>query len=190
MKIFHKRMLPTSAGVEPATSWSPVGWRIQLSHRGWHLNLVNCNLIIIAYYGLHSLLVLYKFPTLNFCYGNQTKWPLVIKQTNWVDNHQMSITAKYDLQHFMYYGENTIKPFSNSKFMGPFSCHSNQMKRQINIILAIFKSPYPSNIPTLLGTNHFSDWKSCHFKVLTDRFTEGWTDGQQTKSDHYSSSWA
>ena len=30
----HERMLPTSAGVEPATSWSPVGWRIQLSHRG------------------------------------------------------------------------------------------------------------------------------------------------------------
>ena len=28
-------MLPTSAGVEPATSWSPVGRRIQLSHRGW-----------------------------------------------------------------------------------------------------------------------------------------------------------
>ena len=27
-------MLPTSAGVEPATSWSPVGRRIQLSHRG------------------------------------------------------------------------------------------------------------------------------------------------------------
>ena len=30
----HKRMLPTSAGVEPATSWSPVGRHIQLSHRG------------------------------------------------------------------------------------------------------------------------------------------------------------
>ena len=30
----HERMLPTSAGVEPATSWSPVGRRIQLSHRG------------------------------------------------------------------------------------------------------------------------------------------------------------
>ena len=27
-------MLPTSAGVEPATSSSPVGRRIQLSHRG------------------------------------------------------------------------------------------------------------------------------------------------------------
>ena len=27
-------MWPTSAGVEPATSWSPVGRRIQLSHRG------------------------------------------------------------------------------------------------------------------------------------------------------------
>ena len=30
----HKRVLPTSAGVEPATSWSPVGRRIQLSHQG------------------------------------------------------------------------------------------------------------------------------------------------------------
>ena len=34
----HERMLPTSAGVEPATSWSPVGRRIQLSHRGRLLN--------------------------------------------------------------------------------------------------------------------------------------------------------
>ena len=32
----HERLLPTSAGVEPATSWSPVGRRIQLSHRGRH----------------------------------------------------------------------------------------------------------------------------------------------------------
>ena len=42
----HERMLPTSAGVEPATSWSPVGRRIQLSHRGRHLKLVSkhiCN---------------------------------------------------------------------------------------------------------------------------------------------------
>ena len=30
----HEVMLPTSTGVEPATSWSPVGRRIQLSHRG------------------------------------------------------------------------------------------------------------------------------------------------------------
>ena len=27
-------MLPTSAGVEPVTSWSPVGRRFQQSHRG------------------------------------------------------------------------------------------------------------------------------------------------------------
>ena len=33
----HERMLPTSAGVEPATSWSPVGRRIQMSHRGRHM---------------------------------------------------------------------------------------------------------------------------------------------------------
>ena len=30
----HERMLPTSVGVEPVTSWSPVGRRIQLSHQG------------------------------------------------------------------------------------------------------------------------------------------------------------
>ena len=30
----HERMLPTSVGVEPTTSWSPVGRRIQLSHQG------------------------------------------------------------------------------------------------------------------------------------------------------------
>ena len=30
----YERMLLTSAGFEPATSWSPVGRRIQLSHRG------------------------------------------------------------------------------------------------------------------------------------------------------------
>ena len=34
-------MLPTSAGVEPATSWSPVGRRIQLSHRGRHQEDLN-----------------------------------------------------------------------------------------------------------------------------------------------------
>ena len=35
----HKRILPTSAGVEPATSWSPIGRRIQLIHRGWPFEL-------------------------------------------------------------------------------------------------------------------------------------------------------
>ena len=37
----HERMLPTSAGVEPATSWSPVGRRIQLSQRGQPLIVLN-----------------------------------------------------------------------------------------------------------------------------------------------------
>ena len=36
----HERMIPTSAGVKPATSCSPVGRRIQLSHRGQHILLV------------------------------------------------------------------------------------------------------------------------------------------------------
>ena len=41
----HERMLPTSAGVEPATSWSPVGRCIQLSHRG----LFTAHVILIIY---------------------------------------------------------------------------------------------------------------------------------------------
>ena len=40
--------------------------------------------------------------------------------------------------------------------MRALSCHGNQTKRQITIILAIFKGPNPSNILTKLGTNHFN----------------------------------
>ena len=36
-----RRMLPTSMGVEPATSWSPVEQRIHLSHRG-QLDIACC----------------------------------------------------------------------------------------------------------------------------------------------------
>ena len=39
-------MLPTTAGVEPATSWSPVGWRIQLSHRNLNKSSAGCNDIL------------------------------------------------------------------------------------------------------------------------------------------------
>ena len=42
----HERMLPTSAGVAPATSWSPVGRRIQLSHRGRLLDLISLAQIV------------------------------------------------------------------------------------------------------------------------------------------------
>ena len=54
------------------------------------------------------------------CHGNQTKWPLVIKQIHWVDNHLMIITAKHCSHHFTGYGENAIKPFSHFKSMGAF----------------------------------------------------------------------
>ena len=40
MVSLHEKMLPTSAGVDPATSWSPVGRRIQMNHRG-RCNIVN-----------------------------------------------------------------------------------------------------------------------------------------------------
>ena len=56
------------------------------------------------------ILVLYKFPTLKFYYGNQTKSPPIIKHMNWGVNHQMII---YGSHHFTGYGENAIKPFSH-----------------------------------------------------------------------------
>ena len=42
MISLRERMLPTSVGVESATSWSPVGWRIQLSHWGWLIYIFRC----------------------------------------------------------------------------------------------------------------------------------------------------
>ena len=36
------------------------------------------------------------------------KWPLVMKHINWIDNHQMIITAKYSPHHFAANEENAI----------------------------------------------------------------------------------
>ena len=44
----NERMLPTSAGVEPATSWSPVGRRIPLSHRGRLIYVVETSLYSVV----------------------------------------------------------------------------------------------------------------------------------------------
>ena len=57
----HERMLPTSAGVEPATSWSPVGRRIQLSHRGRPEQYTSAELKI--WYNLYNLFMQVKIPS-------------------------------------------------------------------------------------------------------------------------------
>ena len=84
------------------------------------------------------------------------KGSLVIKHIICIDNHQVLITAIYGSHLFTGCGGNAIKPFSHYRSMGAFCCHGNQTKRQITIILAIFESPYPSNILTYLGTNHLN----------------------------------
>ena len=120
-----------------------------------------------------------SFFKIKCCHDNQTKWPLVIKHINWVDKHQMIITAKYGSHHFSGYGENAVEPFSHYKSMGAFCCHGNQTKSQITIILAIFKSPYQSNILTILGTNRIRGFGDL-LKVLTDGRTDARTeDGQK-----------
>ena len=48
------------------------------------------------------------FFLIQYCHCNQTKWSLVIKHINWVENYQMIITAKYGSHHFTGYGENAI----------------------------------------------------------------------------------
>ena len=58
----HERMLLTSVGIEPAAFWSPVGWRIQMNHRGrlytkvvlWDLACENC---MLAYFMLVLILI-------------------------------------------------------------------------------------------------------------------------------------
>ena len=40
--------------------------------------------------------------------ATKQKWPLFIKQIQWVDIHQMIITAKYASHHFSDYGETAI----------------------------------------------------------------------------------
>ena len=42
------------------------------------------------------------------CRGNQKIWLPIIKHINWVDDHQIIITAKYESHHFTGYGESVI----------------------------------------------------------------------------------
>ena len=61
-----------------------------------------------------------------------------------VDNYRMIITAKYGLHHSTCLEENAIiiSVWDISVVI------ATKQNRQITIILAIFKSPYTSNIPT------------------------------------------
>ena len=56
--------------------------------------------------------------------------------------------------------------------MGAFCCHGNQTKRQITIILAIFKGPYPSNILTKLGTITLMAVEEVSFESVNRRTDE------------------
>ena len=52
--------------------------------------------------------------------------------------------------------------------MGVFCCHGNQTKRQITIILAIFKGPNQATFLPSDGQIASMAWRSCHLKVLKD----------------------
>ena len=85
----HERMLPTSAGVEPATSWSPVGRRIQLSHRGRRKQICILTVEVSA-----------KFTALRFLYTFYSPAPQLVlmhhDSLNWIlkEGQQRNISAK------------------------------------------------------------------------------------------------
>ena len=74
-------MLPTSAGVEPATSWSPVGRRIQLSHRGWLNRSRQCILLHTRLTTLSSLLKTGRR-------WNNITFKLILASFRWAENRK------------------------------------------------------------------------------------------------------
>ena len=71
----HVRMLPTSAGTEPATSLSPIGRRIQLIHRGRLTRMKNDNTPVLQGLGLH----------IDSCIRRALRnvWKYILKSTSW-----------------------------------------------------------------------------------------------------------
>ena len=76
----HERILPTSAGVEPVTSWSPVGWRIQLSHRGWLCS--NNNLLYSHYHSEGVWPVLFTWHKVSFRLNELPHTIYIFKDSN------------------------------------------------------------------------------------------------------------
>ena len=114
-------MLPTSAGVEPATSWSPVGWRIQLSHRGR------------LYWGP---LVEY------FCLQ-------LVGASHWATKCTTTIlTTLVDLLSPMIYAKIQPQGFWRRRFLKAFTIygHGGHLIQWKATILAIFHSPTPGRL--------------------------------------------
>ena len=70
-----------------------------------------CTRLVILLQWFRSCHLKKSFIRIECCHGNQTCWPLIIKHTNWVDNYQMIITAKYGSHPFSGYGEMQFNHF-------------------------------------------------------------------------------
>ena len=91
----HERMLLTSAGVEPATSWSPVGRRIQLSHRGRHISdvaYINVTLYKLIIFNPPLYIISLAF------YQNFTLRPSLLPSLNHCSN-ELSLRVSVTLRH-------------------------------------------------------------------------------------------
>ena len=98
----HERMLPTTAGVEPATAWSPVGRRIQLSHRG-----------LTKYYSLITTPLIYanrKYPDqLAHLWTASSSFPLSLKRSTACQSLPVILC------HLTKQGENGFVDFCNQQ---------------------------------------------------------------------------
>ena len=95
----HERMLPTSAGFEPATSWSPVGRGIQLSHRG-RLKMLERVL------GESVMLTLQQM----LCNGAAKKNLLVLRGIFWADTHEALSKRTVTITKTFLYNFDPLKP--------------------------------------------------------------------------------
>ena len=92
----HERMLPTSAGVEPATFWSPVGRRIQLSHQAGRIRKIElCNKSL----ALEKVPFLFNCKVLIINESSHIKWTLYLSGLCFFKNAHVKSTVCQSYRH-------------------------------------------------------------------------------------------
>ena len=158
-------MLPTSAGVEPATSWSPVGWRIQMSHQGrrpWGLAWITVQNDFSYFWPTSCPETSYQvWVNLPFCSGKEiqnrfSRWQLWKPSSNSNQNDFGFFFFIYKwLWYFLPSFESTDRSVQAQKFKIDFQDGGSggQLGLLIRTILAIFDLLVIPILPTKFWVN-------------------------------------
>ena len=87
----QERMLPTLAGVEPAISWSPVGWHIQLSHRGRHMYYCIFIMSMYIFSAINAEILQNLIDSINYFCETSSIWTLVLTNIYGEYNYQTTV---------------------------------------------------------------------------------------------------